>query len=468
MSPIRRFTLATIVALLPACASAPSNALSQASERPSSASVTSGAAMESTPSAEPASPPAKETGAQSSANSAPAQEPPKSEPSPAPQAPARRSRMIQDDRIETSAAATDKLVALPSRDLAGHAAEERARAAFAALSEKEQRELLDYLTLECRSLGGFQRSLIDYVEGSVAENPRLTPLIAPLSWFETSEHAPAQIIPRAPLDAAANEVQAVCNTIHGAAGQRRADSGWIYDYALRALRRLPHEDDPRRVFENALIGLPPGWDLAEAWIEMQLDDGSQQKAAEAFGHAYTDRQGGVYPGVTLYDAHASRTSIEMPDVDALGLVHTLSGDWTTWKAMVPAQQQAPLYARVAELFAPLFRHRSLRENLARTFVCGTTELRDGYQANLDNFHALWESCSSDPARLREKLPNSDGWRDFLAQWGDRVAAERELMQKATERRATLDRDLPRVRATLLRVLGEVGAFARIEKPPEFR
>ncbi len=419
MRPFRRFTVATI-ALLPACASAPSSSCSDAAGEPRASLMAEPAnARQSAP----ATPPANEEGRPKPASSTPSQDPPKPEPAPAPQPPARRSRMIRDDRIDTPAAATDKLVALPSRDLAGHEAEERARAAFGALSEKEQRDLVDYLTLECRSLGGFQRSLIDYVEGSVAENPRLTPQIVPLTWF---------------------------------------------DYALRALRRLPHEEDPRRVFENALVGLPPGWDLAEAWIEMQLDDGSQQKAAEAFGHAYTDRQGGVYPGVTLYDAHASRTSIEMPDVDALGLVHTLSGDWTTWKAMVPAEQQQPLYARVAELFAPLFRHRSLRENLARTFVCGTTELRDGYQANLDNFHALWESCSSDPARLRERLPQPDAWRDFLSQWGDRVAAERELMQKATERRATLDRDLPRVRATLLRVLGEVGAFARIEKPPEFR
>lgn len=379
-----------------------------------------------------------------------------------------QGRWIQDDLIVPSSAAAPTLAARPSRDLAGWAADERARRAFLALSPKEQRELLDFLALECKNLGGFQLSLIQWVEASLPENPRLTPLIAPLAWYECKEHAPAQIIARTPLDPSANEVQAVSNAIHGALGSRRADSGWSYDYAARALRRLPHEDDPRRVFENALLGLPPGWDLAEAWVESQLDDGSQQKAALAFGHAYTDRQGGVYPGVTLYDAHASRTSIEMPDVDCLGVLHDLTGDWETFKAMVPAHQQQPLYERIAGLFAPLFRHRSLRENLARTFVCGTTELRDGYQANLDNFHALWESVASDPARMKEKLPSPDGWRDFLVSWGDKVAGERELIQKATERRATLDRDLPRVRATLLRVLGEVGAFARIEKPPVFR
>lgn len=383
-------------------------------------------------------------------------------------APERAGRLVQDDLIVKSSAATKELAARPARDLAGWAADDRARRAFLALSAKEQRELLDLLVLECKNLGGFQLSLIDWVQSSLSENPRLTPVIAPLTWYECKEHAPAQIIERTPLDPAANEVQAVCNTIQGALGSRRADSGWCYDYAARALRRLPHEDDPRRVFENALLGLPPNWDLAEAWVESQLDDGSQQKAAVAFGHAYTDRQGGVYPGITLYDAHASKTSIEMPDVDCLGVLHDLTGDWNTFKAMVPANQQQPLYERIAGLFSPLFRHRSLRENLARTFVCGTTELRDGYQANLDNFHALWESVASDPAQMKAKLPDPNGWRDFLVSWGDKVAGERELTQKATERRATLDRDLPRVRATLLRVLGDVGAYAKIERPPEFR
>jgi hypothetical protein len=231
--------------------------------------------------------------------------------------------------------------------------------------------------------------------------------------------------------------------------------------------RLPHERDARRVFENALLGMAPDWDLAEALVELRLDDGSLQKSFQAFGHAYTDRWGGVYPGVSLYDAHASLTQIEMPDVDCLGLVHDLLGDWTTYASPVPAEQHEELYGRIAELFRAVSRHRSLRTNLARTYLCGNADLRDRYMHNLDNFHALWESVRSDPAALLPKLPDDAGWRDFLQGWDDSLAADVQLLYRGTSRHATLDRETHRVRATMLRLLEEYGAFTRIETLPPF-
>jgi hypothetical protein len=213
--------------------------------------------------------------------------------------------------------------------------------------------------------------------------------------------------------------------------------------------------------------MEPDWDLAEALVELELDDGSLQASFAAFAHAYTDRWGGIYPGVTLYDAHASRTQIEMPDVDALGLVHDLLGDWQTWVAPVPAEQHDALYAKIAELFQPVMRHRGLRTNVARTYLRGNAELRDSYRFNLDNFHALWESVRSDPAALRAKLPDAAGWRDFLQGWDDTLRADPLLLAGGTNRHATLDREAQSVRATLLRLLEEYGALDRIEKLPPF-
>jgi hypothetical protein len=175
----------------------------------------------------------------------------------------------------------------------------------------------------------------------------------------------------------------------------------------------------------------------------------------------------VYPGVTLYDAQASLTQIEMPDVDALGIVHELLGDWQTWTPPVPGELQASLYAQIGDLFRPLLHHRGLRASLARAYLCGNAELRDNYRFNLDNFHALWESVASDPATLRERLPDEAGWHDFLQGWSDSLVENTELYLKGTSRHATLDRDAQSVRATLLRLLDEYGAIARVEKPPPF-
>ncbi|MSR62619.1 MAG: hypothetical protein EXS08_09275 [Planctomycetes bacterium] len=353
------------------------------------------------------------------------------------------------------------------REPSGAEADGRARRAFEALTPVEQADLLEWFTVECEKLRTFQVTLIQYIVRASERDPATWPELVASPWYDAQTHSPGQPIPREPLAAEANEVVAVRNQILAAVGSRRLDSGWMVDYAQRSLVRLAHQQDPRRVFENALLGMAPDWDLAEALVELALDDGSQQKSFQAFAHAYTDRWGGVYPGVTLYDAYASQTTVEMPDVDTLGIVHDLLGDWDTWKAPVSAEQHEPLYTRIAELFRPLLRHRGLRTNLARTYLCGSAELRDSYTHNLDNFHALWESVASEPAALKSKLPDSEGWDAFLQGWDDTLYATPEVFLKGASRHATLERDAQRVRATLLRLLGEYGAYARIETLPPF-
>lgn len=387
-------------------------------------------------------------------------------PTPTPDATARAS----EGRLEGWQSRA-KLAALPAvapRELTAREADARARAAFVALKDTEQQEVLDWLGSECDSLGTFQMSLVKWARAQPDRAADKWPNVEPLTWFDPKTHAPAQPIARTPLDPEAPEVKAVRHKILAAIGSRRADSGWMYDYATRELRRLPHEGDRVRVFENALLGLPPGWDLAEAWVERILDDGSLQKTFAAFGHAYTDRNGGVYAGLTLYDAHASRAELEMPDVDSLGLVHEITNDWTTWKAVVTDVEQPSLYAKVGELFTPAHRHRALRTNLARTFLCGTTELRDRYQHNLDNFHWLWESASSDPAVLAKKLPDSAHWAEFLDGTYKQLEADPAQAVRGFKRHKVLDLDALQVRERLVYVLDQYGAFAKVEPQPKFR
>ena len=144
----------------------------------------------------------------------------------------------------------------------------------------------------------------------------------------------------------------------------RLDRGLGYDYATREVRHTRDVKDPERIFKNGLAGCAPDLDLCAALVERMLDDGSQQKTLAAFAHAYTDRDGRVYPGVTLYDAWSSGVEIEMPDVDTLGIVHTLLDDWKTWKAPVDASQHDKLYAKIGELYRALHRLQGLRHALA--------------------------------------------------------------------------------------------------------
>ena len=362
---------------------------------------------------------------------------------------------------------TETLELVIPRELSGLEADARARRAFLNLSDEEQRDLLMWFEAECENLRTYQHLLIRYVLDAETRPVESWPALAPAPIYDPKVHSPGQPIPRRPLAADSSDAVAVRNLILSAPGTRRLDSGWMVDYAQHTLVRLPHQDDPRRRFENALLGMSPDWDLAEALVELALDDGSLQKEFTAFAHAYTDRWGGVYPGVTLYDAYASQQTIEMPDVDTLGILHDLVGDWQTYTAPVPAELHEELYAKTNAIAKRLIRYRGLRTNLARTYLCGTAELRDSYGHNLDNFHALWESVTSDPASLAKQLPDEAGWRDYLQGWSDRCASEPELLMKGTLRHAQLTREELLVRATILRLLGEYGAYGRLEKLPPF-
>ena len=134
-------------------------------------------------------------------------------------------------------------------------------------------------------------------------------------------HAPAQPIPRKSLAADSRRVKKKREEFFFRVPDRKLDSAWVYDYAARELRRTQELDDPDRIFRNGLAGFPPDLDLAEALVEMALDDGAEQDKARAFGHAYTDRTGNVFTGLTLYDAWASGSNMEMPDIDNLGILH---------------------------------------------------------------------------------------------------------------------------------------------------
>ncbi len=385
-------------------------------------------------------------------------------PAPAAQDPA---PVPQDAAPVRRDSAPEALAVLPAREPTARDADLRARTAFLALGERGQREFLDFLDLELANLASFQLTLQRYVLGNQERDPALWPDLAAAPWFDPAVHAPAQPIPRRPLAPDARAAVRARERIYAGVPPRRLDSGWTYDYASRELRRLPGERDAVRVFENALLGMPPGWDLAEALVERSLDaggtdDGVLRRGFEAFAHAYTDRTGNVHPGITLYDAHASGIEIEMPDVDCLGIVHHVLDDWTTWKAVVSDADQGPLYAKVGDLFKAVLRHRGLRANLARAYLCGSTELRDGYQNNLTNFHALWEALNSDPAVLAARLPGPDGWAAFLQGWDDELQAEPDKQRylKGLRRRYTLDDNAQLVRQTVLRALEDFGAYER--------
>lgn len=333
-------------------------------------------------------------------------------------------------------------------------ADAEARARFAKLSAGEKQDLADYLRSEAAHLSTFQASLVAFVLGRSDRDAKAWPEEPAAAWFDSKEHTPENDIPRHVLEADSSAVRAVRKSFLAKVPEPRFERGFVYDYGGRTVVRGKDWKSPERIFANALKGLAPDLDLAEALVERALDDGAEQKALAAFGHAYTDREGGVYPGITLYDAWNSGAEFETPDVDTLGIVHTMLGDWKTWRAPVDPGKHDKLFETIGGIFVGAQRHRALRHALATTYLEGSAALGDGYQASLDNFHALWEDARSTPADLLPRIPASAKRDAFLAEWTKRCKSDKKLWTAALARHRTLDGDGETVRALVLRILDE--------------
>jgi hypothetical protein len=313
-------------------------------------------------------------------------------------------------------------------------------------------EIVEWFRSEVVWLDTFQNKLLRFVLDDQPRDPGTWPIAEPAPCFDPATHAPAQPIPRKPLSESGAEVRKKREEFFYRVPERKLDSAWTYDYAARELRRTQRLDDPERIFRNALKGFPPDLDLAEALVEMALDDGAEQQCAAAFAHAYTDRLGNVFTGLTLYDAWASGSNMEMPDIDNLGVIHDLLDEWKKYKAPVPTGKQKRLYDEVGELFLAIHRQRGLRHALAMAFLTGYPALRDNYGANLERFHALWDTHESTPEKLRAALPAAKDWQSFLEKWIAKHDRSKALGEAGLKRRDALHNDGLWVRKTLVDIL----------------
>jgi len=337
--------------------------------------------------------------------------------------------------------------------------DEELRALWQGLSAEERRDVVEYADLDLSHAQTFQLSLVRHVLGTLECDPLMLDAAAPQVWFDPTTHAPAQPIERRLLPADSQKLLTAQRSMQAALPTRRVEAAFAYDWATRAVLRTGERDDPTRRFEELLVGRTPDHDLCEALVLRAIDDGEQTTVLAAFARLYTDRDGNVYPGITLYDAWASGASIEMPDVDTLGLVHVIDDEWKRWKAPVPAKQQKSLYSHLGAHFVAARHHRGLREALASAYLTGEPTYRDGYTSgNTVGFHALWNRVSSDPAALEPLLPQAKDWGAFLERINAEFERDREAWRGGEQRRDLLIADARFVRGRLVAILDDLGHF----------
>ncbi len=272
--------------------------------------------------------------------------------------------------------------------------------------------------------------------------------------YDPTVHAPAQPIARKRLSRTDGRVKRLLARVKPEPDERALRQAFTFDWGSGQAARCGDPRDVETVFANALRGFPPGLDRARASAIQALDREDERKLHAAFGHAYTDRDGNVYPGLTLHDMWASGETIEMPDVDALGIVHEVLDEWKRWVAPVPASAHDALYQVIGGLFDRAHRSRGLREALADCFLIGHPAPRKNYEALEANLHVLWASSDSDPAKLAPTLPDGRQWESFLQGLAERCKQDFQLYSKGKRRAASLRKDGDLVRAALAEALDE--------------
>ena len=341
--------------------------------------------------------------------------------------------------------------------------EERIREAWSFLLPDERREVAEWFRLELSSLETFQLTVIRFVLDGQEMDPGFWPEDEPPPFYDPEVHAPGLPIARRRLAEDDRAAIRAREEILGTPLPDRLRSAWRYDWASGGLRRTGDPSDPELVFENALRGYPPDLDLARELVLAVLDAGEERPALTAFSHAYTDREGAVYPGITLFDAWSSGRKMEMPDVDTLGIVHDVLDEWRKWKSPVPATKHDSLYERIEEIYDDARHYRQLRESLADTFAMGKPPLGE-YAPNVSRFHTLWNEHASTPASLAATLPDSKRWKRFMEDLVRDVSRDEKRFSAGIGRQQTLVANGRVVRGTFLRVLTEFGAFERDELP----
>ena len=327
--------------------------------------------------------------------------------------------------------------------------------AWKNLPAEEKVEIVQWFRAECDRRRSLARQLERHVFHSLPSPRGTRDAWSPQPVYDSSKHCPAQPIPRKVLSPENPKTQAERKRL--GLTSLFPPPAWVYDWASGKVLQTREPFAPEHIFELALAGRAPEQDMAVALIQQFLDKGTLRSIHRAFSHTYATREGRAYGGISLYDAWSSGVTIEMPDVECLGIIHDVDRDWTSFVAPVPGPQQKPLYDRIGLLFHSVRRERSLAEALALSYFEVEPILDPTYEGAKERLQLFWSKHDSGLEESQAALPASSEWDSWWETIGQMQAAD-DLGEKAALRRTALGNEKARVRGIMVWVLKEWGAL----------
>ncbi len=189
-----------------------------------------------------------------------------------------------------------------------------------------------------------------------------------------------------------------------------------YDYASNRAFDLGSPSTPSQSLADLLYGYPPDTDLLIAWLERQFDHEEALDAiADFFEHAYCDRIGNCYAEITIYDAFASQSQIEMADVDVIAYARLVLHDRSYVSPIPPDARRQHLYDRMRDGFLQYFRSRVLTEAAANLFVNPEAPLRDEHEGLRNRLLVTFSLADSRVDRIRARLVEARDRDTFIEQ-----------------------------------------------------
>lgn len=183
----------------------------------------------------------------------------------------------------------------------------------------------------------------------------------------------------------------------------------FYSYGDNKAWELPDALTPEHYLQDFFLGFPPDVDVLAVWLERQFDhDKSLDKIADHFAHAYCDRVGNCYAHITIYDAFASQSQIEMSDVDVIAFARNVQNDRSFVSPIPGNAKRQRLYDDMKASFTKYFQHRTLCEAAARIYVSPDCWIRPDHEGLRRRLWYLFALDKGDISKVRTRLVR---WKD---------------------------------------------------------
>lgn len=272
--------------------------------------------------------------------------------------------------------------------------------AFSRLDEKRRQQVIEQIEAMIEemdlTLVRQVRHLLDRAEAPASPPPHLEEK----AWFDEKKYAPRMPIERKVLPEKSRLLIRGRNKFLDKKVWYDLCDEYRYHFGKNKIYRLKKERVPEDRLRQYLLGYPPHSDLAREILLKILDTKSSwDKHADYFDHTYTDRDGNVYPGITLFDVWDSGQELECPDVDVIPYAWEILKD-RSFKSPIPAgRKRTNLYHTIGVAFRDYRRYRLMLEGAAAFYLASDPPVSPFVKPLNDEVHFLIATSESDPTRV---------------------------------------------------------------------